>query len=279
MALYPIRAGATRQPRGVPVVRAEFLRYRPTLVVIPDCPAVSPGVAPRRLTHVNDMSFRGGKAFDFGSTGYIDLGSTALAPDSLAHTVVCVETLRSIGASSYGVLANYYLINSDSGNRFKIFHGGASTGYDNIIFGKHDASNPNARGFNFLDGYVGVEHKMVLRSASNTDWHVWSNGAKLAATGHTASTNLQTGGNVLGVTSTNDSSNHLDGTVRLFVLFATVLPDALCLSLSANPWQLFESDDFFYSAESGGILIPTLSAATVTSITQTTATPRVTLAF
>ncbi len=66
------------------------------------------------------------------------------------------------------------------------------------------------------------------------------------------------------------------GSASLLVIWNRYVVEGEARAFCANPWQLFAPRRILVPAATG---IPVLSAATVTSITSTTATPRVTVTF
>jgi hypothetical protein len=97
-----------------------------------------------------------------------------------------------------------------------------------------------------------------------------------------------TGGSALGTTQTNrrariwhpgiDSTGRRDTRVALFLMWDRALTPLEYRELYSNPWQMFAAPRGRMWVDSG-TSIPVLSAATVTNLTATTATPRVTLTF
>lgn len=69
------------------------------------------------------------------------------------------------------------------------------------------------------------------------------------------------------------------GVPHLGVVWNRCLPANEVAALASNPWRLFAPNVVRYTVSASGLLVPVLSAATVTAITTTTAKPRVTITF
>lgn len=230
---------------AIPVIRGDLLAHRPTLVLLPE------HLNNRQLTQdrvpalQGGLAVRGGRLSFDGADDYIDLGNRGVAADA-AHTVVGVATLRSFNVQ-YPVLFNY-LTTGGSGRRKLFFSKYIETGYADITFGLHGDSGTGTAGWSLTpgqgsgeSGVLNVEHSIVVRCAgvTTTNYEMWRAGQKLVRAGLTQATNTQTGLNTIGRSSTNEATNHFDGYVSLLVVFDSILPDSLCLELSANPWSMF----------------------------------------
>jgi len=84
-----------------------------------------------------------------------------------------------------------------------------------------------------------------------------------------------------GASSTNNVANAAVARLRLFYSFTGTLSDADLISLSADPYQIFESEEPFRLRHNPRTnkVIPVLSSPTVTDIAATCARPRVTKGF
>jgi hypothetical protein len=117
----------------------------------------------------------------------------------------------------------------------------------------------------------------VLRYRRNVqaDWYI--NGV-LAATATPSDLAVQL--NPVGAQwQTGDSGSGFSASVLMSAIWDHFLNDQDTASFSSNPWQVFLPMRRAYTVTASGILVPVLSAATVTGITNTTALPRVTVTF
>lgn len=127
-------------------------------------------------------------------------------------------------------------------------------------------------------GSLSIEHAVSLKdnilhllgvSHDGTTARAWKDGINVAS-GATATPSY--------VFSSNYDHFHV-GDTPLSLLYSRALSTAEHRALAANPWQLFAPQSIYVPVSAGGVVIPTLSLATLTSITATTARPRVSVSF
>jgi hypothetical protein len=119
----------------------------------------------------------------------------------------------------------------------------------------------------------------LLYTYDGATWSGYLDGARVFSVARTFSVNI-TATPVLPescLLSANNGTNALDATLLLHAAWPVGLPDNLAREIARNPWQLFAPRRIWVPVSAGvGVTVPTLSAATVTEITATSARPRVT---
>lgn len=105
----------------------------------------------------------------------------------------------------------------------------------------------------------------------------WVDGVEVARTGGSPQTSVSLG---TAETSGGDYGTDQNGSgISVFAEFREALSDDEIVSLSRNPWQLFEPRRILVPVSVGGATIPTLSLPGVTEIGTTSARPRVTVTW
>lgn len=121
--------------------------------------------------------------------------------------------------------------------------------------------------FSSSAGLIGYVNALV-------DGNAASGGSSLSAVSGTSKITV-------GNNQPTNPTRYINGEVVDARFYDRALTQREITQIYRNPWQLFAplSSPIFYSLPSTGTSIPTLSAPTVTNITQTAATPRVTVTF
>lgn len=119
----------------------------------------------------------------------------------------------------------------------------------------------------------------VVADEENNRWEIWRNGVKLFLTrgGLSATTRFPVPAIGIGNTDGVHVNESLNGTLNYCHVYLEAHSQQRLLEEMHSPWQVYQDRSIWVPVSAGGgVTIPTLSAATVTEITATSARPRVT---
>ncbi len=218
--------------------------------------AVSSHATPRIATAL-------GIGWNVESPGFITIPAISVQNDE-SFTFLCAVSIRSIsGASNPGLWRS--VLGSDTFNIIK------TDGYPWIR--SNGSTLLNASSGNAFA--AGNDYVLAYSVTSAVEAKVAVNGAIWHQANHAVPTVAFTFTDV----GQQSGSDFVVGSFPLLAFWRRALSDGELISLTRNPWQLFAPLPRMLWAPAAATGIPVLSAATVTAITATTATPRVTITF